>query len=314
MKATSRNRPIATVIKNYVDKKSGKVSDSRNEIKRRFYGLDWKDQKKIMAAFLDACQSDREWAYLRLLDLWDASFEQIISELWDQYHEERCAWVIIRYFPKAYLKEHIDQFREGRDYYFICRRFADDKDFVIDKERLSRKDYIMAMYRADRHVDDAEAADCLYETARDISFKWLPLTELSRNYSPKRNEMMAVSDFSNVAIVLYYLRKMGNDEVVAEFRDWESDVQMAVRKSEEYVRLTQMPLTDFEYKDKLSEIVHKYIFYCLPDKYKTMTDEEYDKRSIVSGSPIRMFENTPSLEDMGFESFLEYNQEDDKPF
>ena len=48
MRTVSRNNPIATVIKNYTNKKSGKVTDSRNEIQRRFLGLDWKDQKKIM--------------------------------------------------------------------------------------------------------------------------------------------------------------------------------------------------------------------------------------------------------------------------
>lgn len=61
-----RNNPIATVIKNYLDKKSGKVTESRKEIQRRFFGLDWKDQKKIMSAFLDAGKSDRDWAYSRL--------------------------------------------------------------------------------------------------------------------------------------------------------------------------------------------------------------------------------------------------------
>lgn len=74
-----RNNPIATVIKNYLDKKSGKVTESREEIQRRFFGLDWKDQKKIMSAFLDAGKSDRNWAYSRLLDLWDSSFEEQVK-------------------------------------------------------------------------------------------------------------------------------------------------------------------------------------------------------------------------------------------
>ena len=70
-----RNAPIATLIRNYVNKKSGKVSASRDEIKRRFDHLDWKDQKRILNAFLDACTSDREWAFTKLLDYWDESFE-----------------------------------------------------------------------------------------------------------------------------------------------------------------------------------------------------------------------------------------------
>ena len=36
-----RNTPIATLFKNYADKKSGKVSESRREIQRRFDCLDW---------------------------------------------------------------------------------------------------------------------------------------------------------------------------------------------------------------------------------------------------------------------------------
>ena len=106
MRTVSRNNPIATVIKNYTNKKSGKVTDSRNEIQRRFLGLDWKDQKKIMAAFLDAGAADRNWAYSRLLDLWDASFEKKVQELWETYHEEKCSWVMIRHFPKEYREAY----------------------------------------------------------------------------------------------------------------------------------------------------------------------------------------------------------------
>ena len=157
MKRTiTRNRPIATVIKDYVNKKSGKVTDARNEIQRRFFGLDWKDQKKIMAAFLDAGISDRNWAYSRLLDLWDVSFEPKVLELWNTYHEEKCGWVIIRHFPKEFISKHVNSFNEGRDYYFICRRLAADSDFVIDKERLSKTDYLMALSHADRHIGDEE--------------------------------------------------------------------------------------------------------------------------------------------------------------
>ena len=67
-KQPKRNVPIATLIRNYINKKSGKVSDSRDEIKKRFDGLDWRDQKKILAAFLESCTSDRGWAYGKLID------------------------------------------------------------------------------------------------------------------------------------------------------------------------------------------------------------------------------------------------------
>ena len=282
MRNVSRNHPIATVIKNYVNKKSGKVTDSRNEIQRRFFGLDWKDQKKIVAAFLDAGVSDRDWAYSRLLDLWDASFEQKVLELWETYHEEKCAWVIIRHFPKEFISKHVNTFNEGRDYYFICRRLAADADFVIDKERLSKTDYLMALSHAERHIDDDEATDTLYEIVRDIAFHWNPSMELSRDYMPHRREVMTASDFVNVSIALYYLEKIGNDDVVITFRTWESKVQGIVHDSEEYKALNSKSISDYDYKYKLATIVQKHLYYALPEKYKTMTDEEYDKRSEVN--------------------------------
>lgn len=282
MRTVSRNNPIATVIRNYKNKKSGKVTDARNEIQRRFFGLDWKDQKRIMAAFLDSGISDRDWAYSRLLDLWDASFEPQVQVLWEAYHEEKCSWVIIRHFPKEYLKEHIDLFHEGRDYYFICRRLAEDSDFVIDKSKLSKTDYLMALSHAERHIDDDEATDTLYEIVRDIAFHWNPSMELSRDYMPHRREMMAASDFANVSIALYYLEKMGNDDVLTAFRTWDSKVQDVVRDSENYKALSNKSILDYDYKDELAIIVQKHLYYALPKKYKTMTDEEYDKRSVVN--------------------------------
>lgn len=282
MRTVSRNNPITTVIKNYTNKKSGKVTDSRNEIQRRFFGLDWKDQKKIMAAFLDAGAADRNWVYSRLLDLWDVSFEEKVQELWETYHEEKCSWVIIRHFPKEYLQKHIEQFNEGRDYYFICRRLAEDRGFVIDKDKLSKTDYLMALSHADRHIDDAEATDTLYEIVRDIAFHWNLSLELSRDYMPHRREVMAASDFANVSIALYYLEKMGNGEVVAAFRTWESKVKDVVRGSEDYKALNNKSISDYDYKDELADIVQKYLYYALPEKYKTMTDEEYDKRLEVN--------------------------------
>ena len=278
MKMVSRNHPIATVIKNYVNKKSGKVTESRIEIQRRFIGLDWKDQKKIMAAFLDAGMSDRDWAYSRLLDLWDASFEPKVLELWETYHEEKCAWVIIRHFPKEFIIKNVNTFNEGRDYFFICRRLATDPDFVIDMERLSKTDYLMALSHGNRHIKDEEATDILYSIVREVSFHWFASMELSRNYFPRRNKVLVASDFAKVSIALYYLEKMGNDSVVSEFKNWENNVQTFVRQSEEYKALKKESCSDNDFKEKLAAIVQKHLYYALPVWYKTMTDEEYDQR------------------------------------
>ena len=153
---------IATLIKNYVDKKSGKVSDSRDEIKWRFRAQDWTVQKKILSAFLEGGKTDRHWAYSELLDLWDSSFEAKVKELWEEYHEERCKWVVIRYLPLDYVRQNMPDFTEERDYYFVCLRLAKDKNYVIEREKLSNTDYLSVLYHSGRGVDEQEGLDILY--------------------------------------------------------------------------------------------------------------------------------------------------------
>jgi hypothetical protein len=273
-----RNKPIATVIKNYIDKKSGKVTESRDEIERRFYGLDWKVQKRIVNAFLDAGKTDRHRAYAWLLDLWDPSFERRIKELWEEHHEDRCAWVIIRHFPLDYIKEHTEELSDDRNYYFICRRLVGEASYEIDRNKLDDMDYLMVLYHAGKHIEDAEAKDILYGIVQKICTYWWPSLQLSRYYRPDRNEMMAVSDFEKVSRALYYLESMGNEEVVNSFRKWDETMQASLSQSTEYADLKKQVLSDHDFTEMLSLIVQKNLPSFLPEKYKNMSNiqEEED--------------------------------------
>jgi hypothetical protein len=102
--------------------------------------------------------------------------------------------------------------------------------------------------------------------------------EISRSYYPIRKEVMNASDFTNVSIALYYLEKMGNENVVTAFRVWEDIVKVSVSTSDEYNVLCNEAISDYDYKEKLAVLVQKHMYYALPAKYKTMTDEEYDKQ------------------------------------
>ena len=145
-KKGKRNRPISIAIKGYIDKSGGKVSASRKEIEWRFDALDWRYQKQILFAFLQSGMSDRKWAYKKLYALWDDCFIPQIKDLWELYHEIEASWLIIRFFPKEYLKKEFDKLSEGRNYYFLCQRFADDKDFVVNKTKLSEADLLAMKY------------------------------------------------------------------------------------------------------------------------------------------------------------------------
>jgi hypothetical protein len=110
-KRKKRNAPIATLIKNYINKKSGKVSESREEIKWRFNWLDWKDQKRILTAFLDSGRSDREWAYGKVFDYLDESFLQKNQRVMGNIPREQMLLVCHSLFPdrlhfRAYGRLH----------------------------------------------------------------------------------------------------------------------------------------------------------------------------------------------------------------
>lgn len=158
-----RNRPISTVIKEFLDKKGGNVVTARKEIEWRFDALDWRYQKQILFAFLQSGKSDRVWAYKKLLVLWDDCFIPVLQELWEKHHEMQLSWVVIQYFPMEYLKKkfvHLSVF--GRNYFFLCQRLLEEKDFVLDRARLNEPDLLMVKSRLGEKIADDYVMDLFF--------------------------------------------------------------------------------------------------------------------------------------------------------
>ena len=281
-----RNNPIAIVIKNYVDKKSGKVTESRKEIQRRFFGLDWKDQKKIMSAFLDAGKADREWAYSRLLDLWDDSFEQKVSDLWANYHESRCAWIIIRYFPLDYIKNNIDQFKEDRDYYFICLRLAKDKNYAIDRSKLSKTDYLAVLYHTEREISDDEARDYLFGIVHDYCLGDSLFRRLEPIGTGRRGSVITPANYRKVNLAIYYLLRLGKEDAIQQFREWNQKLEETIYNSPEFKMVEKIyGFGDYDYEHKRVEVADVYAYQALDEKYKSLFDSSIgDKRKSLKDS------------------------------
>lgn len=278
LKVKKRNTPIATLIKNFIDKKSGKVTDSRKEILQRFDYLDWKDQKKIMAAFLDSGKSDRQWAYMKVLDNWDPTFQPKVMQLWDELHENRCAWVIIRHFPLEYLSQNIDKFTGYRNYFFICMRLADDKNYVIDKSRLSPTDYLAVLYHTDRTLPEEEANDMLYKIVHKRCIKgFLLFDELDRYFDDSRGQVISPIRFREVSVALYYLKKLNFERVVSTFEDWNYEVEKTIVESPEFKTLSEAKRDDFVDRQEGIRIARKYAYLALDDKYKQDSDPDIEE-------------------------------------
>lgn len=262
-----RNTPISRLIRDYTNKESGRVSESKMEIKRRFEHLDWKDQKRIVSAFLASCRSDREWMYVRLLDFWDDCFAPRIAELWEQYHEERCAWVVIRHLPEDYIISQIDSFSNERDYYFVCRRLAHRSDFCIDRERLSLVDYLSVLVHAGRTFSKAMALDLLYELVNEECNNDFFHTNY---WKPKDNsDVFHAMHIPNISKAVYYLKKVNFYDIVEEFERWNDRVTEKILNSSEYRDVTSMNLSDYDYFSGLWSIGRYYLYQELDSRYKT---------------------------------------------
>ena len=224
-----RNRPIATVFREYVERKSGKVSDARTELHNRFEYLDWRFQKKIIIAHLQSSKSDRQWVYPRLLRYWDNSFMPIVKEVWENYYEERCAWTVIRYFPKEYVMTNLDTLRMERNYYFICLRFANDKDFKVDKSLLSPMDYLSFCQKTKQLIDADEAISYLYEVAIDCIL-YYQTPSLNIEAFGATDDKISPLNLRDMGRAYWYVEQMEIERAIKLFSDWCHEVAIVSTK------------------------------------------------------------------------------------
>ena len=258
-----RNTPIATLIKNFINKKSGKV----------------KDQKKIILAFLDSCKTDRQWAYSMMLDYWDISFELKVKELWEQLHEERCSWVVIRHFPVKYLSQNLEQFTENRDYFFVSLRLAVDENYIIKKDKLSLTDYLSVLHHTGRHISDDEAKDIPYILVHKICVEGFSGYErqLDRYADSRRGSVISPIHFQDVNLALYYLRNLDCSHIVSQFETWNAEVQKTILDSPEYKAVAKSDLDEWDDLNARINIARKYAYLALDDKYKLSSDPDIEE-------------------------------------
>ena len=272
-----RNTPIVTLIKNFVNKRSGKVTESREEIQRRFDYLDWKDQKKIIMAFLDSGKKDRQWAYSKTLDYWDKSFEPKMQELWESLHEEKSSWTVIRYFPVEYLSKNIEKFTEERDYYFVCLRLAKDKAFEIDRSKLSNTDYLAVLYHTGRSIEEKEAGSLLYENVHSICLDCDPYFALDKYASVSKGTIISPISFKKVSLALYYIKKLGLSSLASEFEQWNKKVMESEFESPEFKAIPIYDIDEVAYIHQMIHIARKYAYLALDKKYKKPSDPSIEE-------------------------------------
>lgn len=275
-----RNRPAATLIKEYCDKKSGKVSEARRELQRRFDYLDWNQQKKILMAHLRSCTSDRKWAYTQLLSLWDDMFIPVVDELWQTYHEERCSWVIVNHFPEDYLKSHMEELSYDRNYFFICRRLGHDEQFIIDTSRLKPLDHLSLLAELGRTIKTETAMDLVFKMAKNEcqSPHYFSVTGV---WPESRLAKPSPLFLSSLYRAHYYLREQPNTEALDSFQAWCDLVSDDIQHSQEFKSLLLRPISDRNFNLQVYHLLLTFIAKHLPTETKTDLMSEMVKQNEV---------------------------------
>ena len=205
----SWNTPLKSVLKEMQSDNRKIENVALKELRRRFVGLDKKEQISVLMHHLRREKSFREWAYSRLLDLWDDSFEPVITDLWERYHEEQCAWPIVRHFPTSYILEHKEELAIGRNRPFVIRRLCEDKSYVIDQRALNPYEYLWVISSTGRRISADEVWKLLVKVTKDIcETKNVIDYADGETFSEKLNKM------------LYHLDKMGMTAIADIYRNW----------------------------------------------------------------------------------------------
>lgn len=274
-----RNEPIKTLIQQFENKKSGKVAIAGRKIKPRFEGQDWEVQKRILKLFLQSCKTDRDWAYSKVYKHWDESFYNDIKALWEERHESKCSWSVIRFFPKDYVFSQKEYLNHDGNYYHICLRFCTDPDFVIDWSRLTGSEYLEMKAYLRLHVGEEEVKRIFFGALHDIcnkhSFKGSEAEEICR--AREKEEPLSIKDFRSLRLIHTGIFNLNLWDLLKSIDAWNDHVISLIRDSPEFAELisSNSNYTEKTYNSMKIYICLKYFYQEMDDTYKMPSDYQF---------------------------------------
>ena len=200
-----------------------------------------------------------------------------MQELWENLHEEKSSWTVIRHFPAEYLSENIEKFTEGRDYYFVCLRLAKDKGFEIDRSKLSNTDYLAVLYHTGRSIDEIEAESLLYENVHSICLDCDPYFALDKYADVSKGTIISPISFKEVSLALYYIKKLELSSLASKFEQWNKTVMEAVFGSPEFKAIPMYDINAVTYIRQMITIARKYAYLALDSKFKKPSDPSIEE-------------------------------------
>lgn len=286
-----RNESISVLLKDFINKKGGRVAESRIKLRDRFSKQSSQIQRKILKAMLHASKQDRMWAYNRLNYSWDGFFFEDVQDLWEQYHEKECGTVVIKHFPKEYVYDNLSALDIQGNYTNLCIKLIHHPKFQIDKERLKEDfvfygypevEYLYILAKSKSKIEKGEATRTLFNqmavfiNTHDTPPKYLG----NRSYNLEQQiEEMCVSTkhFDFVSGILWCMGELGLVDELIAFEEWDNMVRIKFLGSEELQYMGNAYSSEEE--KELWHLFLQTITECLPTEYQQLVQMKYTSTS-----------------------------------
>lgn len=156
------NESISTLLKLFLNKASKKVGYARKCLTNRFDKQSYRDQNKILRAFLRSGAGDCDWAGRILRDNWRKEMTKEVKDAWTRTRRPMLAYAILRHFPKSYILSEQDSLSDVAGYQYVCAEAGNEIGFTIDMSRLSLPERLYVMAKLGRQVDSEETEKKVY--------------------------------------------------------------------------------------------------------------------------------------------------------
>ena len=272
-KTPRENEPIETLLKIFYQGNEKEREDACIQLEKRFYAQTHDCQIFIMKALLTADSFTRRICYRKLLsEWWDDAIIPDVERNWQTFREPDCLRVIAHRFPLDYVQSHEFEIGEA-DYLSLCLRLASDNDFIIDKYRLSRKEYCRIIASNHLHLDQTEAEDLLfghvlhyltngYQPPKYYTQYWdedvyYPIGQFYDNYeyflSLLLNHKPSLTFLPGMKYLIWTLSNTGNTSAIMKFLLWNKRLQLNIPGflSKEYNQADTIQLLKSNFKTYL---------------------------------------------------------------
>lgn len=229
-------------VRMYVNKKSRRVSYAGTKLKKVFLKLPGAEKRKVALALLTGGKEDTEWVCKRLKNYkespnkeweinWHPCYSKSIEECWNKYHGENCGLLFIQFLDEDIVREHLEEFTNPNDYFYICQRFVTKSWFKLDVDKLQTCTHINAYLSVMSQTKDGITE----EEARRLLYQWIAIVleyngkrnneQINENvfYSNKTKRIRVINAWG-IDTALYYLLSMHLNNAVLEFLKWDMSI------------------------------------------------------------------------------------------